>query len=555
MSTSSTLLIAHEGKSGTFIRWLDELGISDFLNRYPLSQLVEWGWVKPRYRVTFPQSFFECWENYPESSWSPTEELKEYAILWDSSWFIDSEDVPLWFLDPLFHSEEGVCDLLRQYSYSDGTNLTPKSIDHVRGISIKPYADYFYRWQGYALVDVIRWADSINPVYSTPDMVEQANAMVREAEYITVNGLSSPEQILTLENRWGGLSRLLTWLDHFRAFRNASFRVPDHDSESQQARYRKGAMLLAQHFEITHEILAAAIKNHLLVLANEWIDANAKVDKKSCWTLRAWPHLQDDIQLAMIWLIMISGKTFEDYDAEWRQPFKGNWGWAPLDEALPYDFIVHQKRFVQYAPIYLKNFTQICHNQWQFDEASLQLIVRNYQRDNYSFTGFLAAFHELHEHLNSKHFDKRGLDFRSLRPLDQYALLAIRAEGCFRSRLISLERLNEIHEDKQGLFSYINKLAEISGIPREVIGQFKAAPKELTSLYGAQQDPIGGILSMRQTLSDVNHQLVQAFLCCILARNYFAHHTFLDHELVRSEKSAFMLKGILLSVLILLSSE
>ena len=198
---------------------------------------------------------------------------------------------------------------------------------------------------------------------------------------------------------------------------------------------------------------------------------------------------------------------------------------------------------------------QARNNQWKIDQGSLLVLVRTLQRSNDAFAGFLAAFHELHEHLNPRHFDKRGLDFRVLRPLDQYALLAVRAEGCLRNKLISVNRLNEIVDKEQGLLGYIKKLTEVVGIPTDVIGQFNAAPKELTSLHGARQDPIGSIQSIPKTLSDAKHQLVQAFLCCILARNYFAHHVFLDHELTHSEKSAFMLRGILLTVLVLLSSQ
>ncbi|MBZ0092245.1 MAG: hypothetical protein K8F27_08505 [Sulfuricellaceae bacterium] len=159
MLAQPTLLAAHEGKSGPFIKWLEELGLSEFLKRYPLAQLVEWGWIVPQYRVMFPQRFFESWENYPCNPWEPPEDLEQYAILWDYYWGIDDnkdESEPLWFLDPLFHPGDHAGKLLRQCPYSEGTTLTPAPIDHARGIPIAPYADYFYRWQGYALVDVIR---------------------------------------------------------------------------------------------------------------------------------------------------------------------------------------------------------------------------------------------------------------------------------------------------------------------------------------------------------------------------------------------------------------
>lgn len=116
MHADSTLLVAHEGKSGPFIEWLEELGLGEFLKRYPLAQLVEWGWVVPQYRVTFPQRFFKSWKNYPETPWNPPEDLHDYSILWASYWFIDDESEPLWFLDPLSYTGTHAGELLRQFT-------------------------------------------------------------------------------------------------------------------------------------------------------------------------------------------------------------------------------------------------------------------------------------------------------------------------------------------------------------------------------------------------------------------------------------------------------
>ena len=225
-----TLLVAHEGKSGSFIKWLEELGLSEFLKRYPLAQLVEWGWIVPRYRVTFPQQFFESWPNYPFGPQEVPENLSQYDILWDYYWSIDDDSEPLWFLDGLFHPGDRAGELLRQHVYSEGTTLPPAPIDHVRGIPIEPYTDYFYRWQGYALIDVIRQADCIVPIYSTPDVVKRAHGVVRIAERISADQPNWPKEILTAP-RWTGLATLMTWLDHFRAFREAVFGFSKRDSD------------------------------------------------------------------------------------------------------------------------------------------------------------------------------------------------------------------------------------------------------------------------------------------------------------------------------------
>ena len=47
----------------------------------------------------------------------------------------------------------------------------------------------------------------------------------------------------------------------------------------------------------------------------------------------------------------------------------------------------------------------------------------------------------------------------------------------------------------------------------------------------------------------------QAMLCCLAARNYFAHHDYQDEKLLKGESSQFLLGGILLAVLTLLSDQ
>ena len=42
-------------------------------------------------------------------------------------------------------------------------------------------------------------------------------------------------------------------------------------------------------------------------------------------------------------------------------------------------------------------------------------------------------------------------------------------------------------------------------------------------------------------------------LCCLAARNYFAHHDYCDAALLNEKSSGFLLGGVLLAVLTLLS--
>jgi len=552
MFSDPTLLAAHEGKTGPFIMWLEKLGLRDFLGRYPLKQLVEWGWVVPQHRVIFPKQFFNSWRNYPYSDVDIPREFKNYAVLWEYSWRLDDESTSLWYLDPISHPDDEINQLLRNNTYKAGKNNLPESFEHAGGKTITPYADYFYRWQGYALVDVIRWADNIESIFSTPDVVKRAEGIMRIAQFISSEQLNNPEEILTMPNRWGGLALPMTWLGHLRSFRSVCMSDHRKNDDEKHNTYQKGAKLLAQYFAITPEILTDFIKNKLLVLAQEWIQLNEKFEKRSVWTKWAWPYLQEDIQLAISWLMILSNQPLEKYVAEWQPLFMGSRSWATLDEALPYEFLKHQKKFILLVPEYLEPFNRICNNRIKFDKNVLPEIVFRLSKTNYPFSGFMAAFYELHEQLIYKNFDKHGLDFREVRPLDHYALLAIHAEGCLRRKS---ESLNKNNNKNPGLVFYIEQLGGNQEHLQKVIDCYSQKSKrELTRLHAKQSDPIGDIQSIPKKLPDTEHQILQAFLCCELARNYFAHHDYLNHELTRSDKSQFLLRGILITILILLES-
>lgn len=548
MFAQPTLLAAYEDTSGPFVKWLEELGLGEFLKQYPLSKLVEWGWVIPQYRVPFPKRFFECWENYPCFPCDTPTDLIDYATLWGYWWEIDDSSEPLWFLDPIFQPGNQAGQLLKQHPYkASDKNPIPESFEHKRGISITPYVDYFYKWQGYALIDVIAKSDIFEPIYFSPDAIDRANSLARLVERI--NDYHPKTEI---PNYWTELDSLMVNIQHLQGLQRAIPNTSGSDFHKNQTLYQEGARALAIHFEITPDNLEQTIREHLLVLAQNWMMSLSPPKRKSILISHAWPNLQLDIQKAISWLIILSGKSFEDYIEEWNVGFMGWRPEAAIDKVLPFEFLEHKRKFTLLAPTYLKKFNETNSSLGKFDEETLPKIIRNLCKLNYPFTGFLSAFYELHEHLTYKSFEKNGLDFRTLRPLDHYALLAIHAEGCLRRELDSMSQLDNINSDHQGLSVYIQKLAELKKLSGKISGSFNNHRK-LADLRTNRNDPIGRIQSLKTNLSATEHQVVQAFLCCLLARNYFAHHDFLDKELIRSEKSAFMLKGILLTVLILLN--
>lgn len=537
MNSENTLLSIRQGKEGSFVNWLEDLGLKDFIGHYSLPKLIEWGWLVPRNRVIFPVEFFLAWQHYPAIGGENLQGFEVESALWDSVWRIRDKREICWFLHPFFRPDDACCERLQNTKYENNLPSIPEAFIHPRNRSIIPYADYFFHWQAYALVDVIRLSDHIRPLLNTPDVVERAEGIVRIAERIKD---ANWKDILTLNNRWGGLAEPMTWISHYKALRNTL-----NWNENGRNLRSEGAKQLADHLGMTSTLLECAIKDKLLVLAQEWRGAN---ERYCVWTLRAWPYLQTDIAIAVEWLCYINEKSLDDYLDLWIYSSMGQQTWAELHKVLPFEFFEDRQTFFEFAPIY---YTKHYEDRLPNNEKIKQL-VNELQKTNYPFRSFLSAFRLLHEQLSFNPKQKGSLDFRELRMLDYYLLFAIRAESCLRYYLEANQLLQTTKS--HSLIGYIIKISEHKSYSQSFINYLKSKEaKNYTHLGNTPKNPINNIIEINlENFNKKDTQLLQAFLCCLLARNYFAHHIYMDSELLNSKESGFMLAGILVTVLTLL---
>ena len=356
----------------------------------------------------------------------------------------------------------------------------------------------------------------------------------------------NPTDVLTHERRWGGLAKLMRCISHYRSFRDAMTKIED-ESEDRYALRRRGACLLAEHLEITPETLAAAIREDLLRQAQLW---RWSLRRRNLLIENAWPFFQTDVGIGMEWLCKLTGKTLEYYLEEWQYSHRAEEGWAELQMVLPYAFFNDRAKFLQMAPIYLGKFSVTSSARQLTKDSSLRELVDFIRGKNYSFLNLLGAFRQLHEELSHTPDKKGGLDFRERRPLDSYAVVAFRAETCLREKLEQIEEMKSVK--KHGLEGYILALSKRVALSEEAQKCFERHTM-LAQLRETPFDAIDRIQDFKTGLDDGEHEIVQAFIATCLARNYFAHHRYLDRELLRSDKSAFVLGGILLTVLFLLA--
>lgn len=539
MGTSEPLLNSRDGADGPFVRWLEDLGLRDFIRRYPISRLIEWKWLVPQHSIRFPEDFFNSWKDYP---YGGDEEHgrrhRLHHLLWDSEWFIDEHE-PYWFLHPFFRPGDEAGRLLRE---SPQITERPEDVlTHENGRKIVPYAHFFFHWQGYALSDVIRFADCRVSLFNTPRIEQEAAGIVRIAERMKE---IDPADILRTPKRWGGHAEPMTWLSHYRALRGAISGLDPGDRD----RRRRGARLLAAHLQLTEDRLEAAIRDRLLVLADQW-HWTGEPDSK--WTAKAWPELQKDILLAVEWLCTLNGRTLDFYLDAWRHKHFGHGPYMELRKVLPFDSFRARDEFLELAPLYLEIYNKAVPSGEAFTQDFLKETVDRLRTTNYPFGGFLHAFGQLHDALTFHANDLKKLDLRARRPLDYYLLLAVRAETVLRYSLESSGTLSAMRASELDLKGYILTLARKLGLSDEALDQFRKSASRYTRLHAMPPNPMAEVMNMTLNLPPKEQYLVQAFLCSVLARNYFAHHYYLDEQLLNSKESQFSFGGILTTVLCL----
>ena len=539
MFARSPLLTLQQGHSGTFFDWLKDLGLEAFIKKYPLRTLSEWGWLVPQFRFVFSEQFFLDWEEFPYTTETLKPEHNDEALLWDSTWFIESEEEPLWFLHPFFHPNDSAGKTLREKGVPASSISVPPPFDHPGEREVFPYVDYFYHWQGYALVDVIRRADCIAPILNTPDVVERAHGTVRVAEHVRQ---WDPSSVLT-DQRWAGLATPMTWLSHYRSFVSAADSSMSRGSE-RFARRRRGARALAAHLGITVESLSLAIKERVLVLAEEWRWEIERGEKN--WTKRPFEKLRLDILSAVEWLCYLGDRSFEDYLKEWQYEHRGRDSWSQLKDVLPFEWFQNREKFVLLVPHYLKTYNETVAEAERLVDKALENRVDDLRASNAPFGSFLSAFRSMHDQLSAKWDKETVFDFRELRPLDGYLLLAIRVEAILR---YALEHGTGL-PSKHSLTAYMETLADKRGMSANAIATFNKLHPKLGQLHSTPPDgPIKPIMALNTGLDAKEDYLVKSFLCALVARNYFAHHYYFDSTLWRSEESSYLLSGILSTVL------
>jgi len=100
--------------------------------------------------------------NRPETlTWPPQSPRASSALaeIWLQEWRFVNEQEPTWFMLPFFRPNSQTHQLLAQNSDAYGLPARPETFQHKDGRMIAPFDDYYFPWQGFALIDVIEAED------------------------------------------------------------------------------------------------------------------------------------------------------------------------------------------------------------------------------------------------------------------------------------------------------------------------------------------------------------------------------------------------------------
>ena len=540
------MTVGGDGK-GSFVEWLKELGLNDkFLRDYPITQLVDWGWLRPQFRIIFPSTLFDVPTSETLILPPPTPHPKNVLeAVWLSQWSLKGEQEPMWFMHPFFRPGSEAQILFEKNSAAAGLPARPPFFEREDGQLTAPYEDYYFPWQAYTLIDVIKAADvyaQSQHFLATPDVQERAQSLLSLSQVHSWN----PQQKLDAEQGWAAWAEPLTWLAHYRALKEMIERQ-ELPRDERLTLLRRGATQLAAHLGASVAEIEAAVREKLLLLSNNWISA---LDRKDRWTSTAYPYLQKEIYLAIHWLCMLTNNKLDDYFWRWRNTSRQNEGWAELHAVLPFEYYENREKFIQLSPYYLKAFNERLPVKYRFEGLALASRVDALRVRNPHFNSFVYAFKRLHQELTTDLKFAGKIDFSERRPLDYYLLLAIRAESCFRFAL----KANDAPSNMDSLENFLRQLAQNVGLDTKATGCFNANHRRMTQLHSTPSDFIERISALVTSNDYSEAPIGQAMLCCLAARNYFAHHDYHDGKLLKDESSQFLMGGILLAVLTLLDN-
>lgn len=539
-------LAALDGRYGPFFDFIKAIEF-ELPHGVKLTDAVRWGWIVPQLRIAIPARFLSSWENFPEFSRQGEVHPDDWWA--DHAWTItalntlgqDHDDSTSWYAHP-FDTTDPTAVEVRTHAIDAGPgHAEPELVEHPRrrGVKIIPWIDYFAYWQAYQLAETVRAAELFSPILNTPTSKGAVKNALSRFDDIKA---WSESRIGIIQRRYDERRRVLDWLSRFRTL--AGRAAPDRTRDE----VRAAARHLCSSLGLTPEKIRDDIRDVLLVMWTEWW-----AFPRSRMPAAFRRNLQNDVARAVQFHNLVSDEQIDPYDDEWDPPDRMPREWTYLNEVLPYERDHARRGLAVHAPHYLKRFNAVADESRRFDETRVKDLTAKWWRHSSDFRRFCIAFHRLHQHYGGSVNADNDVGIVVQTPQEFLILCALHAEK-FLSAQKQLAEPGSRAPELKPLLRYVadpvlRKVFKLGGpAASKSLRRIKEALDAKTSLHDLPVTKANPFLSF-QAIDDELAFFETAIVNLGILRNYAAHHSCLDYELVRSDWTPDPIEAMLLVLL------
>jgi hypothetical protein len=513
------LYLGHRPGSSQFLEHAQTLGIT-LPDTLPLLTLAMRGWLWPRLRIALPPAAISaCWNSRcdptgsadydPAHAWAH----QLLAQCSTSSPPVLPTDAPWkhWLESQL--SEPGR-EVLNHAIDVDPTSC-PAPTQHplAPDLTIVPVIDFYADWQAYHLAELLDLAE-FRVFLATADASELATRY-REHVQQVAQGADN------LTAKWAELGRVFEWITRFRTIWASHAQLLGDDFDQAM---RRDTAAWAKKVGVDAAKVRTAIKDTLLDLWADWQE-RPPLDSHS---LRQ--SLQRDIGLATQLLRNLTGEAIDPFDEDWFWPHedRSNLASARLIDALPNEEWRAPITFAELASFRTRAFP----TPYALSKAQLWNLLRAHWTTCAPLRRFCLAWVRLmRSRLRDAHRHPDATIEANDR-IEQFNLVGLHTERVLRhvhARIAKPEP--EIKPIVRGAVERAVRVVAKSH--QNGAGRSLSDLLEDTKLHqprAANDLPIDPYKV--NTGSPAADAIVVAHLNALVARNYAAHHDYLDEDLV-----------------------
>ncbi len=538
------------GGFGSFEQFLRDFGAQLPAN-VGFVDLVRLGWLTPTLRVEIPARFITSWENYPSFSrrggTHPDDRWADHV--WSCAaapmvWRVD----PVigesgWFVHPLDRSDDEYTIEIRKHEIPAGPGYAePKTVGRPRRehIQVHPWIDYFRYWQAYQLFEILNAAQLLTPILNTPGAKAEFERVCKRFDGIKK---FSDKRIDRVKNDYRKREPVFEWLSRFRTLIGASVVLEDAGHEL----VSDGARRLADDMELTPDDILEGIRGTLLVMWKSWDFHGLRVPP----AMRR--HFQQDVARAMEFHNLVADVPIDPWEEYWHPADRNPREWALLKDVLPYEKHEARARFPHTACFYIERFNRAVEAGQRFDADRVHKLARRWWSVSQEFRRFCLSFNRLHQHYGGSVNADNDIGVIAQTPEDFLVLCVLHVEKFLSERrgdadpqapAFGWTRLLKSTAETV-VCSFFSLDAAASRAFLKTLEQRLKNETDLHQLPGTLRNPLKRLADIQDPLAFYETSVLNVGIL----RNYVAHHSCLDFELIHTDWAKDPLESLLVVLL------